>query len=70
MAGGYGEFGVYLSSTEIFSNSLQAWNFGISLPSARRFESNGISLLNNVFLFGKLEVFFSKKNILKSNSLI
>jgi len=52
VAGGYGK--EYLSSTEIYSTSKMEWKFGADLPSVRQFNSNGISVHNNVFLLGRL----------------
>ena len=53
MAGGF--VSTSLSSTEIYSTFKKEWNFGVPLPSARHFNSNGISVNNNVFLIGKKE---------------
>merc|ERR1712198_569486 len=50
VAGGYGNG--YISSTEIYSTSKMEWKFGADLPSVRQFNSNGISVHNNVFLLG------------------
>ena len=41
------------------------WDYGVQLPSAREFYSNGISVLNDVFLLGMK--FVSNKN--KEDSL-
>ena len=51
MAGGWGNS--YVLSTEVYSTSQMKWEYGVPLPSARLFYSNGISVLNDVFLLGK-----------------
>ena len=44
----------FLSGTEIYSVSKMEWVYAGLLPTARTFSSNGISVLNNVFVLGKL----------------